>query len=67
MRRPQWCEACHPGDLPTASANYDRVLRPFVNVIQGELRVPDLAARLAKEDRGGDWQLIEAPARTSTV
>ncbi|MFE2935632.1 FAD-dependent monooxygenase [Streptomyces sp. NPDC059278] len=25
----------HPGDLPTALANYDRVLRPFVDEIQG--------------------------------
>ncbi|MFB6893313.1 FAD-dependent monooxygenase [Kitasatospora sp. NPDC056327] len=25
----------HPGDLPAALANYDRVLRPFVNGIQG--------------------------------
>ncbi|MEU6555356.1 FAD-dependent monooxygenase [Streptomyces sp. NPDC046915] len=85
----------HPGDLPTALANYDRVLRPFVNEIQGEvnprllrlgmpmtqraidafqattalacfLHVPDLAARLSKEDRGGNWQLPENPARTST-
>lgn len=27
----------HPGDLPTALANYDRTLRPFVNEIQGEV------------------------------
>ncbi|MFG3530021.1 FAD-dependent monooxygenase [Streptomyces sp. NPDC047917] len=27
----------HPGDLPTALADYDRVLRPFVNEIQGEV------------------------------
>ncbi|MEU1286922.1 FAD-dependent monooxygenase [Kitasatospora sp. NPDC005856] len=27
----------HPGDLPTALANYDRVLRPFVDAIQGEV------------------------------
>ncbi|GGU62362.1 FAD-dependent monooxygenase [Streptomyces daghestanicus] len=27
----------HPGDLPTALANYDRVLRPFVDKIQGEV------------------------------
>ncbi|MFE2761109.1 FAD-dependent monooxygenase [Streptomyces halstedii] len=27
----------HPGDLPTALANYDRVLRPFVDEIQGEV------------------------------
>ncbi|WP_371606733.1 FAD-dependent monooxygenase [Streptomyces sp. NBC_01213] len=26
-----------PGDLPTALANYDRALRPFVNEIQGEV------------------------------
>ncbi|MEV6581233.1 FAD-dependent monooxygenase [Streptomyces sp. NPDC051582] len=27
----------HADDLPTALANYDRVLRPFVNEIQGEV------------------------------
>ncbi|MFE2442742.1 FAD-dependent monooxygenase [Streptomyces melanosporofaciens] len=27
----------HPGDLPTALANYDSVLRPFVNEIQGQV------------------------------
>ncbi|MFD7665714.1 FAD-dependent monooxygenase [Streptomyces sp. NPDC059788] len=27
----------HAGDLPTALANYDRVLRPFVDGIQGEV------------------------------
>lgn len=27
----------HPGDLPTALANYDSVLRPFINEIQGEV------------------------------
>lgn len=27
----------HPGDLPTALANYDRTLRPFVNEIQGQV------------------------------
>jgi 2-polyprenyl-6-methoxyphenol hydroxylase-like FAD-dependent oxidoreductase len=27
----------HPGDVPTALANYDRVLRPFVDEIQGEV------------------------------
>ncbi|MFF0746711.1 FAD-dependent monooxygenase [Streptomyces sp. NPDC004111] len=27
----------HAGDLPTALANYDRVLRPFVDEIQGEV------------------------------
>ncbi|WP_329331335.1 FAD-dependent monooxygenase [Streptomyces sp. NBC_00663] len=86
----------HPGDLPTALANYDRVLRPFVNEIQGEvnprllrlgipmtqrainvfqattalacfLHVPDLAARLSKEDRGGNWQLPENPAPITAV
>ncbi|MFE4546505.1 FAD-dependent monooxygenase [Streptomyces sp. NPDC056785] len=86
----------HPGDLPTALANYDRVLRPFINEIQGEvnprllrlgmpmtqraidafqtttalacfLHIPDLAARLSKEDRGGNWQLPENPAPTSIV
>lgn len=86
----------HPGDLPTALANYDRVLRPFVNEIQGEvnprllrlglpmtqraidvfqattalacfLRIPDLAARLSPQDRGGNWQLPENPALTSAV
>ncbi|MFE6488710.1 FAD-dependent monooxygenase [Streptomyces sp. NPDC057757] len=86
----------HPGDLPTALANYEHVLRPFVNEIQGEvnprllrlgmpmtqraidvfqattalacfLHVPDLAARLSKEDRGGNWQLPENPALTSAV
>ncbi|MFC4467035.1 FAD-dependent monooxygenase [Streptomyces xiangluensis] len=80
-----------PDDLRTALANYDRVLRPFVNAIQAEvnprllrlgmpmtqrainafqaatavacfLRIPDLAARFSKEDRGGDWQL---PAYTA--
>ncbi|MES4909230.1 MULTISPECIES: FAD-dependent monooxygenase [unclassified Streptomyces] len=86
----------HPDDLPTALANYDRVLRPFVNEIQGEvnprllrlglpmtqraidvfqattalacfLHVPDLAARLSTQDRGGNWQLPENPALTSAV
>ncbi|MFF8912220.1 FAD-dependent monooxygenase [Streptomyces sp. NPDC015032] len=86
----------HQGDLPTALANYDRVLRPFVDEIQGEvnprllrlgmpmtqraidafqaatalacfLHVPGLAARLAKEDRGGSWQLPENPATISAV
>lgn len=27
----------HPGDLPTALADYDRVLRPFANEIQGDV------------------------------
>ncbi|MER0478264.1 FAD-dependent monooxygenase [Streptomyces sp. Edi2] len=83
-----------PGDLPTALANYDRTLRPFVNEIQGEvnprllrlgmpmtqqaidvfqattafacfLRVPELAARFFREDRGGDWQLPADPAPIS--
>ncbi|MGP3939412.1 FAD-dependent monooxygenase [Streptomyces sp. 6N106] len=86
----------HPGDLPTALANYDSVLRPFVNEIQGEvnprllrlgmpmtqraidvfqaatalvcfLHVPDLAARLSKKDRGGNWQLPENPAPISAA
>ncbi|MFE6183903.1 FAD-dependent monooxygenase [Streptomyces sp. NPDC056465] len=81
----------HPDDLSTALANYDRVLRPFTDEIQGAvnprllrlgmpmtqlaidafqattalaclLHVPDLAARLSKEDRGGNWQLPENPA-----
>ncbi|MFG2711952.1 transposase [Streptomyces goshikiensis] len=76
----------NPADLPAALANYERVLRPFVNEIQGKvnprilrvgmplnkhaisafqnatalacfLHIPDLVARLSKEDRGGDWQL----------
>ncbi|MER5987679.1 FAD-dependent monooxygenase [Streptomyces sp. NPDC001787] len=75
-----------PGDLPTSLANYERVLRPFVDEIQGEvnprilrvgmplnkhaitafqkatalacfLHIPDLVARISKEERGGDWQL----------
>ncbi|MFJ8405389.1 FAD-dependent monooxygenase [Streptomyces microflavus] len=75
-----------PGDLPTALAAYERVLRPFVDEIQGEvnprilrvgmplskhaiaafrnatalacfLHIPDLVARMSKEDSGGDWQL----------
>ncbi|MEV0263266.1 FAD-dependent monooxygenase [Streptomyces sp. NPDC050617] len=81
----------HPDDLPTALANYDSVLRPFVDEIQGAvnprllrlampvtqgaisafqnttalacfLHIPDLAARFAKEDRGGGWQLPDLPA-----
>jgi 2-polyprenyl-6-methoxyphenol hydroxylase-like FAD-dependent oxidoreductase len=82
-------------DLPAALANYDTVLRPFVNAIQAEvkphllrlgmptgrlgigvlhnvtalacfLRIPELVTRLAKDDRGGDWQLPEyAPAGPS--
>ncbi|MEH0564453.1 FAD-dependent monooxygenase [Streptomyces silvae] len=80
-----------PGDLPTALANYEHVLRPFADKIQGEvnprilrvgmplnkhaitafqnatalacfLHIPDLVARMSKEDRGGDWQL---PAYTN--
>ncbi|MFE0100774.1 FAD-dependent monooxygenase [Streptomyces sp. NPDC059009] len=86
----------HADDLPTALANYDRVLRPFINGIQAEvnprvlrlgmpmskhaistfqaatalaclLRIPDLTARFAKADRGGDWQLPDydgLPPRT---
>ncbi|MFF9347070.1 FAD-dependent monooxygenase [Streptomyces sp. NPDC014734] len=86
----------HPDDLPTALANYDRTLRPFVNGIQGEvnprllrlgmpmtrraidtfqattalacfLHIPELAARLSKEDRGGNWRLPENPALTNTA
>lgn len=86
----------HPDDLPTALANYDRMLRPFIEEIQGEvnprllhlgmpmtqraidafqattalacfLHIPDLVARLSKEDRGGNWQLPENPAPTSIV
>lgn len=81
----------HPDDLPTAPANHDRVPRPFVDAIQGEveprllrlavprtrravdalrtvtaparlLRVPDLAARFATDDRGGGRRLPEDPA-----
>ncbi|MFF6849154.1 FAD-dependent monooxygenase [Streptomyces antimycoticus] len=86
----------HPGDLPTALADYDSVLRPFINEIQGEvnprllrlgmpmtrraidvfqaaialacfLHVPDLAARLSKKDRGGNWQIPENPAPISAA
>ncbi|MEU6484270.1 FAD-dependent monooxygenase [Streptomyces sp. NPDC046887] len=82
-----------PGDLPAALANYERVLRPFVDEIQGGvnprvlrmgmpmnkhaiaafqdvtalacfLRIPDLFARMSREDRGGDWQL---PAYTDAA
>ncbi|MFI0977700.1 FAD-dependent monooxygenase [Streptomyces sp. NPDC021093] len=81
----------HADDLPTALANYDRVLRPFVDGIQAEVnprllrvgmpmgrhaisafqtatalacffRIPDLVARLSKQERGGDWQLPTYPA-----
>ncbi|MFD6437635.1 FAD-dependent monooxygenase [Streptomyces venezuelae] len=87
----------HADDLPTALANYDRVLRPFVDAIQAEvnprvlrvglpmnkhaisafqnvtalacfLRIPDLVARFAAGDRGGDWRLptyADVPAPTS--
>ncbi|MFD9700160.1 FAD-dependent monooxygenase [Lentzea sp. NPDC059081] len=80
----------HPGDLPAALASYDRVLRPFADEIQaevkprllrvalpdsrfaigaiqttaalaGRLRLADLAARFAKEDRGGSWPLPADP------
>ncbi|WP_172382480.1 FAD-dependent monooxygenase [Streptomyces sp. MNP-20] len=80
----------HADDLPTALANYDSVLRPFIDEIQAEvnprllrvgmpmnkhaisafqavtalaclLRIPDLTARFAKEERGGDWQLPDYP------
>ncbi|MER0449957.1 FAD-dependent monooxygenase [Streptomyces sp. Edi4] len=86
----------HPGDLPTALANYDRVLRPFVDEIQGAvnprllrlgmpmsqrainafqattalacfLRVPEIAARMSKEDRGGAWRLPDDPAPISAA
>ncbi|WP_243877819.1 FAD-dependent monooxygenase [Streptomyces sp. SUK 48] len=86
----------HPADLPTALANYESMLRPFVDTIQSQvkprllrlampmtrraigafqattalacrLHLPDLAARLSKEDRGGTWQLPENPAPLSTV
>ncbi|MFG2723200.1 FAD-dependent monooxygenase [Streptomyces sp. NPDC048416] len=86
----------HPGDLRTALANYDDVLRPFANEIQGavnsrllrlampttrraigafqaatalacSLRVPDLVARLSKEDRGGGWRLPQNPAAVVTA
>lgn len=86
----------HPADLPTALANYESTLRPFVDTIQSQvkprllrlampmtrraigafqattalacrLHLPDLAARLSKEDRGGTWQLPENPAPLSTV
>ncbi|MEV6277060.1 FAD-dependent monooxygenase [Nocardia sp. NPDC051832] len=79
-----------PTDLSRALANYDAVLRPFVDEIQAAvkprllrlglprsrfginafltttglatfLHIPDLAARFAKADRGGDWQLPESP------
>ncbi|HEX7301571.1 FAD-dependent monooxygenase [Lentzea sp.] len=82
-------------DLPTALANYERVLRPFVDEIQAEvnprllrlalpesraavaaihtvaglasaLRLPDLVARFAKEDRGGSWRLPQDPAPVTT-
>ncbi|MFI9271166.1 FAD-dependent oxidoreductase [Kitasatospora sp. NPDC052896] len=82
----------HAHDLPTALANYDTVLRPFVDEIQAavkprllrlamptnqraidafhalaalacSLRLPDLVARHAKEDRGGGWQLPDVPDR----
>ncbi|MFJ8806496.1 FAD-dependent oxidoreductase [Streptomyces sp. NPDC102490] len=83
----------HGHDLPTALAGYDRVLRPFVDTIQAEvkphllrlgmpgsrraidafhavtalacrLRVPELVARHAKEDRGGDWRLPDLPVNS---
>ncbi|MGW8333527.1 FAD-dependent oxidoreductase [Streptomyces sp. NPDC055897] len=80
----------HADDLPTAFANYEAALRPFVDEIQATvkprllrmgmptsraaigavrsvaalaclLRVPDLVARHAKQDRGGAWRLPESP------
>ncbi|MFJ2171110.1 hypothetical protein [Streptomyces griseofuscus] len=67
----------HLGDLPTALATYEakpRLLRlamPMTRRAIGafqaitapacRLHVPDLAARLSKEDRGGTWQLPREP------
>ncbi|WP_035857725.1 FAD-dependent monooxygenase [Cryptosporangium arvum] len=77
-------------DLPTALANYETELRPFVDEIQGTvnprilnlampakqvgidlllgvtglataLRIPELVARFATEDRGGGWRLPPSP------
>ncbi|MFB7493097.1 hypothetical protein ACFC09_00045 [Streptomyces sp. NPDC056161] len=31
------------------------------------LHIPELAARLSKEDRGGNWQLPENPAQTGAA
>ncbi|MET1071963.1 MAG: FAD-dependent monooxygenase [Umezawaea sp.] len=76
----------NPGDIPTAFANYETALRPFVDTVQAAvnpkvlrfgfpqgrlginalrtlgavgsfLKLPELAARFAKEDRGGAWPL----------
>ncbi|MGH4031905.1 hypothetical protein ACQB60_23570 [Actinomycetota bacterium Odt1-20B] len=76
----------HADDRPTALANHDGVLQPFIDEIQAEvnprllrlgmpmskhaisalqaatalaclLRIPDLTARFATADRGGDWRL----------
>lgn len=77
-------------NLPQAFANYDKVLRPFVDAIQGVnayalklgmpetrwgiralhaaarlacvLRLPALIARLAPQERDGNWTLPEYPA-----
>ncbi|WP_106192375.1 FAD-dependent monooxygenase [Umezawaea tangerina] len=76
----------NPGDIPTAFADYQTALQPFVDTVQAEvnpkvlrlgfpqgrfginalrtmgavgtfLKLPELAARFAKEDRGGAWPL----------
>ena len=81
----------HADDLPTALAAYDAELRPFVDVVQANvkprllrlglprtrwgvgallagsavataLRVPELVARRASTDRGGEWLLPPDPA-----
>lgn len=69
----------HLGDLPTALATYEakpRLLRlampmtrraigafQAITALACRLHVPDLAAGLSKEDRGGTWQLPGNPAR----
>ncbi|WP_433579859.1 FAD-dependent monooxygenase [Nocardia brasiliensis] len=86
----------HAGDLPTALANYDTTLRPFVDEIQAAvkprllrlgmpstqlgidafhaltaaacaLHIPELVARRAKTDRGGDWSLPVYPELSSAA
>lgn len=44
----------HPDDLPTALANYDTVLRPFVNEIQGEVNPRLLRLGLPMSQRAID-------------
>ncbi|MGW6008383.1 FAD-dependent monooxygenase [Streptomyces sp. NPDC055210] len=44
----------HPGDLPTALANYDSVLRPFVDEIQGEVNPRLLRLGMPKTQRAID-------------